>query len=344
LGKALRTFGARVVFLTNDDPVVCRYVSAAGFQVEPVNLGRPWTSEDVERLLETAARHDATIAIVDSDEDGADYLGGIRKAGIFTVAIDDVASHPFPCHLVVNGDAHATQLRYESTSGDTVFLLGPRYAILREEFWTLTPPALRAEVQEVLVTVGGADPLGLTPRIISTLDQVPGEFTVSVIVGPFFENEAEIEGSARTSQRRVGLVRSPQSVASRFLWSDLAISAAGQTLYELACAGCPTVALAAASNQVQQLQMLGEAGVVVSLGPAESDDLMSRLSSACAALIEDPAARARMRRAGRGLIDGVGALRVARGILSAAYGGRCDAERTSCVVGAPLMNSEEESR
>ncbi len=70
----------------------------------------------------------------------------------------------------------ARQLRYHSSSGDTLFLMGPEYSILRPEFWKIGPRVVKDAVENILVTFGGADPCNLTPSVLGLLNQVSGNF------------------------------------------------------------------------------------------------------------------------------------------------------------------------
>jgi spore coat polysaccharide biosynthesis predicted glycosyltransferase SpsG len=253
---------------------------------------------------------------VDSDEVECRYLEKLRECGLFVCAIKDDAPYSFPCHMVVNGDADAEGLDYESSSGDTVFLLGPKYSLLRQEFWQLPEAAAPEAVQNVLVTMGGADPFHLTAELLNLLDTLPGSFSVSAIIGPFFSEVKKIEDAVRASRRKMTLYRSPDSVCGMMMEADLAISAGGQTLYELACAGCPTVALRIAANQDGQLGVFERAGFLKVAGPGDGNRTVERVRTLVTDLLFNPRARAEMGRAGREMVDGRGGLRVAKEILS----------------------------
>lgn len=316
LATALTKRGALCAFLTNPSEVVLGHVSAAGFPVEGLSGAASWTAGDAKRLLEAAAKRKCAAVVVDSNHEGIEYLRKIRTGGFVTVAIEDLAPHPYPCHLVVNGDAHAGQLPYEAVAADTAFLLGPEYAILREEFWEVASCRRRATVRNVLVVMGGADMGNLSPRLVSLLDALPGDFTVTVVVGPFFENEAQIHEVVKDARREVRTVRSPVFVAPLMQAADLAISAAGQTLYELACVGCPTVAIEVADNQASQLRALAAAGAVRAAGRASEPNIFDKVTSTCRTLMRDQAVRSRMSDCSRRVVDGQGALRVAEAILA----------------------------
>lgn len=314
LATALRYLNTSCAFLTNEEPTVRRRIRRFGFDGRTLGATESWGADDLTQTMAVAATHKCGAIVVDSDYEGAKYLSQLRNAGYYVVAIEDTAPHPFPCHLVVNGDAHARQLPYQGLSEDTQFLLGPEYSILRREFWEVPARVGSENVDHILVTLGGADPYNIMPRVIDLLDTLPEAFSVSVIIGPFFDNFSEVQAAAQRAQRAITLVKAPDSVRDLMIEADLAISAGGQTLYELARVGCPTVAVRMAANQDGQLGVFEEAGFLSIAGHADHGSIVEAIGAAVRTLLADPQARATMSVAGQRLIDGHGVLRVARTI------------------------------
>jgi UDP-2,4-diacetamido-2,4,6-trideoxy-beta-L-altropyranose hydrolase len=318
LALALRHFDTTCFFLTNKETVVTDRVKRFGFKGWTLDTIESWSTDDVAQTSKIADLEDCDAIVVDSDYEGADYLGQLRSAGLLVCAIEDLVPHSFPCQLVVNGDVHAHKLSYESSSGDTIFLLGPEYSILHGEFWTIPRRVIGKAVENILVTFGGADAYNLTPRVLKVLNEIPGTFSVTAIIGPFFNNVRDIQAAAEQAEGRIRLVHSPDSVRNLMLESDLAVSAGGQTLYELACVGCPTIAVWVAPNQDGQLQVFEEASFIQFAGRGDDDSVVNVIGDAVFSLLQNPQTRADMSGAGQRLIDGQGALRVVDTILTEA--------------------------
>lgn len=315
LAAALGRSGAPCTFMGPGETSIAERVEAAGFGVNPAtaDVGTPTDATDVTAVAE----HNACgTIVVDSYGISTDYLVRLRSGGRFIVAIDDLAAISFPCQLVINGAAHAPRLHYRTPDPDTVLLRGPQYALLRPEFWTSHPARGTEGLPRVLLAVGGSDPLDVVPQMIETVARLPEHFAVDVIVGPFFHNVRRIEQAAKRARRQVDLYVAPTAVRSMMERASLAVSAAGQTLYELACVGCPTIAVQTAENQRGQLEALAAAGVVYPIAEAAQRARLARLAEAIRALLADRPRRAAMSAAGRALIDGQGALRVAAAITS----------------------------
>jgi spore coat polysaccharide biosynthesis predicted glycosyltransferase SpsG len=148
------------------------------------------------------------------------------------------------------------------------------------------------------------------PRILELLGRLPGAFSITAILGPFFTRQKDLEAPARASRRPVRLVQAPESVAGLMSEADLAVSAGGQTLYELAATGCPAIAISVAENQDVPLAALEDAGCVRVAGRMADGDVLMRLQGLLRALIGDAESRFAMSMAGQRLVDGNGVARV----------------------------------
>jgi RimJ/RimL family protein N-acetyltransferase len=100
-------------------------------------------------------------------------------------------------------------------------------------------------------------------------------------------------------------------------WADLAVSAAGSTVYELMRMGVPSIVVSVAENQRATARALGELGIAVDLGGVESLE-PEAIEHAVEGLAADRAARLRMSERGRVAVDGQGALRVRKAMQTRA--------------------------
>ena len=289
IALALRRHGVEAELLTTS-AAGRRLAEAEGFAARVLDA-EPGSDDDVAAVR-------GSPALVDSYAWGAEQLAA---AGVLA-AMDDRCRFPFPCRLVVNGALEAASLPYAGE--DTEFLLGPRYAPLRREFWDGLPPAHRV-AGRVLVVFGGADLAGLMPATMAALDALPGPLRLVAAVGPLARNADEVRGAAAASRHRTELLHAPEALAATMAGCELAISAGGATLVELAATGTPAVAIEIADNQRPGIAALAGAGACVE---ARSPKDATR---AAGELLADPCRRAAMSAVGPRLLDGRGALRIA---------------------------------
>ena len=116
----------------------------------------------------------------------------------------------------------------------------------------------------------------------------------------------------------------------------MAVSGGGQTLYELAAAGVPTVAIEVAENQRFQMEAFEAEGFLRSVEAGQPAECGLVTANMVDCLRQDQEMRSRMSQAGRRLVDGRGSLRVAEAILGR---GRVDAPSPRRGEGGGLPDS-----
>jgi UDP-2,4-diacetamido-2,4,6-trideoxy-beta-L-altropyranose hydrolase len=314
-GELRRAAGAAspICFWVDSDPAAVQVAAAAGFEA---------------RLL-LGPEPDATAACLEAGEVGtlvvdsyavapASFSAWRRRVGSLVV-LDDLADRALDVDVVVNGSPHAAQLSYRTASGAQL-LLGPRYALLRPHFRDLPPRRAAPRVARVLVTLGGADPQSSTLAVVEAIERALPEAALDVVIGPLFGPVPDLDRRAASDPRRLRLHRDLDDLLGLMTAADLAVSGGGQTLYELAATGVPTVALCLADNQAPNIAALAGVSLLSAGRVAEAAaGQFSRVEEGCRQLAGDPALRQRMSDAGRSLIDGQGARRVADVILKSGH-------------------------
>jgi len=163
-----------------------------------------------------------------------------------TLVFDILGGFSAPADLVVN-DALAPGLTdYPNLAPTTRLMLGPAYFMLPKP---LPAPAPRPEVRRILITMGGSDPAGLTMRLLDTVVARLDAFHLDVVLGPCFGTTKEAAARA-AALPHVALHFNPNDFLGMLGACDLAISAGGRTLYELAHLGKPVVVLPSIEHEI----------------------------------------------------------------------------------------------
>ncbi len=314
LAQAWIDAGGRAACLVAEAPeALTARLTGAGVEVRRVPARHPDQS-DAATVRAAAADPEARVAIDVpwADTSYLDALGDVRQRAL---VIDDMAmlSH-YPVGIVVNQNAHASRASYPATSDGTRYLLGLRYAMLRREFW-VEPPArtIPVRARRLLVTFGGADPLGLTIRTVAALSGLPAairqDLAIRVIVGAANPAADAIEAAIAASPIVATLERAVEDMAGAMAWADLAVASGGTTIWELARVGCPALVVESGPSEAFLVRGLERVGLFDRLGAAaELDDTV--LAAVIAHRLEDVGWRTRMADMGPRLVDGAGARRV----------------------------------
>lgn len=232
-------------------------------------------------------------------------ISEVTKAAVY---IDDNKRIRYPKGVVVNGSIYAEKLKYPDTKAND-YLLGTKFLALRQEFRNAPENKIKKELKTVMITFGGDDSGNMTPRVLRLLSAEFPRLKKRVVIGRSFNSVRQIMNVA---DDRTEFITYPdgKKMYESMRDADIAISAAGQTLYELARLGVPTIAIAVVKNQLNNLAGWKGAGFCVSAGWCKDRYLLPNISKAIKEL-EDGRARARFSRAGRRCIDGRGAVRIA---------------------------------
>lgn len=202
--------------------------------------------------------HDVDILIVDSYHVEKEFYTEISDIVKIPVYLDDNMRLDYPRGYVINGTIYAENLNYPP-SNDVKYLLGPEYAYLRKEFWNVPLPEIKQSIHNVMITIGGTDKRNLTSRILRLMSVNFPHLKKFVVVGnsdsekyTYLDNNTKLISQASAGEMKDVMIQ-----------SDIAITAAGQTTYELCRMGVPMIALETAENQKKNIDSLFENGLIL---------------------------------------------------------------------------------
>ncbi|MGC8669233.1 MAG: UDP-2,4-diacetamido-2,4,6-trideoxy-beta-L-altropyranose hydrolase [Chthonomonadales bacterium] len=313
LAQALIAAGNRVTWLGRWEPTSLQHrLAAAGVNAVPTT-DQPGGREDLAHALVRGAHSDWIV--LDGYHFGAEFLGALRNTGSRIMVIDDAPRLSFyNADLLLDQNLHPEPPDYCLPAGARP-LLGPRYALLRSEFSrrparSATPPHT---AQNILVTMGGSDPNGVTLNVLKACDHLArlhGNPFIRVVIGHSNPRKAEVLSMAGSLGLHAEVLVAVEDMGSLMNWAHLAVTAGGSTCWELAAVGVPMVILTTAPNQTPVAEGLHRAGAGLHMGDASAVHAED-LTCVLATLIRDAERRGEMGCRGRRLVDGLGASRVA---------------------------------
>jgi len=268
----------------------------------PVSIvGPAW-----DETLTAARRLGASALVVDSYAVTASDLSIARGAVPLLVLIDDAGRYPVPADIVINA---ALGPEPPTVAGDTTYLLGPRFALLAPEFASVRRPPVSAHVRRVLVVLGGATPAALMGTVTRAVRRALPSAGVDIVVGPLGDSLDAVRAAIGGADG-ITFHESPETLESLMEAADLAVTAGGVALLELAAAGLPSVGICLAANQEANLAGFARAGATVLAGRASDAGLGDMVAEAVRGLAA-AAPRQTLAERARALVDGHGASRVA---------------------------------
>lgn len=308
LAQAWQDRGGRAAFATAAmPPVLASRLASEGLAVHAI-AAEPASGEDASRTK--ALAEDADWLLVDGYNFTAPWLRQVRGKARVALWTDHAHADDLPVNLVLNQNPHAESNLYRLSAPGARLLLGPDFIVLRREFTEpLARRAARSSVRRLLVTFGGGNAAGAHDAFLDAAELLGARLPpTTLLVGHAHpEREAIFARAARhpAVKAQVATDGFPALVED----SDLAVSAAGATLWELAALGVPSLALVIAENQEPLARHLQSRGAGVSLGWL-SGATGGLIATQLDRLIERTDAFVAMSRAALSLVDGRGAQRV----------------------------------
>lgn len=189
-----------------------------------------------------------------------------KSKGCKLICIDDIHQFDFVADLVINHGT--TDERVYSTASYTKLLLGPKYAILKQDFLAdrvVKQP--KTSLHKILISLGGTDPGGFTKQVMLHLEALHVAFEYHILTTSGNVHLSDILHLANSNTSvKVHMDLSASEVKLLMDGVDLAILPASTVSYEACSVGVGLMVGISADNQVDIYQTLLKNDLAVGLG------------------------------------------------------------------------------
>lgn len=230
-----------------------------------------------DRNWERDARE--TLSLLERHLDSADFLvvdhygldekweSRVKPFAKKLMVIDDLANRRHDCDILLDQNY---VFRYRERYKDLVppgcrQLLGPGYALLREEFFRAPRRVRNGEIRNILVFFGGSDPTNETEKALEALVRLEDPPAVHVVVGAANPKKKRIEEICG-SYPHLFFHCQVSNLAELMNEADLAIGAGGTATWERLFLGLPALIVVVAENQRELAEAVSAFGAAVNLG------------------------------------------------------------------------------
>lgn len=328
IADGLKRIGEESVFVCADDNMK-NLIESRGYGCEVLGTRFDDMESEIESLLNSETYRKSDAIVVDSYYASEKYFECIRKEKKI-VYVDDLIENAYPVDALINYNIYASEDKYISLySGKNkekntqknpekpVFILGTKYAPLREEYTKTKEKNTPEKTENILIMTGGADPTHIAPKLAERIveeaktdtDESPVFHFVAGAMSGDYDRLKEIENR---SNKKIVIHRNVKDMKSLMDSVDMAVSAAGSTLYELCACAVPTITYVLADNQMQAEKTFLEKGAMLSAGDARDGDVFfDRLYTTISELIKNSSERKRLSQKASEIVDGRGADRIA---------------------------------
>ena len=226
--------------------------------------------------------------------------------------IDDLADRKHYCDLLVDQNFYNNpKSRYRHlVPPNCRLLLGPKYAILRDQFKNLKTSINNhdGKIKRIVIFFGGSDVNNFTGKAINALGNLSlDDVSIDVIIGELHPDKQMIQ--RQCEKFKFVLYIQTSCIEAIFSASDLCIGGGGVSTWERCCLGLPTMIVAIAMNQIQIAKDLHDENGCIYLGDSLSvteEIIQSKLEE----LFANPSEVKDISQNAYNLVDGLGAKRV----------------------------------
>lgn len=249
--------------------------------------------------------------IIDHYALDARWESALRLAAKQIMVVDDIADRQHDCDVLLDQNFYSDMgIRYiGKVPAQCRLLLGPRYALLRDEFRLLHEQIKprNGPVKRILIFFGGMDADNYTGRALKVLGNIGiSDLHVDVVIGAQHPFREQLEFTCAEH----GFFCHVQTkwMAELMTAADLAIGAGGSATWERCCLGLPTLTICVADNQHKQIADAASEGLLYA--PELKDELSPVIKRHVRALMENVYLRHVVSSNGMKAVDGRGVSRV----------------------------------
>lgn len=283
-----------------------------------ISLGTQWDKmeEELPKFEKVILDYQPNYILVDSYYVTVEYM---RKIQCLTQVayIDDLCDKVYPCDTLICYAKYYKKYNLpERYLEKTQLLLGCDYIPLRKVFSNIKRRDLKESVKEILLLSGGTDPYHFLKRFLQLRDGRMDKWKrikLTVICGVYNTDYEEIIKNY-VKDPLIEILTNVCDIEKYMQRADVAVSAAGTSLYELCACGTPTVCYTFADNQVDNARSFGEDLIMIYAGDLRTVNSVENIIAEVEVLNLDYEKRRELSIKMVSLVDGQGASRIVSSI------------------------------
>lgn len=312
IADAVRELGEDTTFLLADTQAV-ELLEIRNYNY--IVLDSQWNdmNRECEKIKDLVKLHSIKCILVDSYQVTDVYLRELSSV-TKTIYLDDICSFSYPVNGIICYANYYDKFSYEEKCPDAKLYLGTEYAPLRKEFMECPEKYICEKVGKLLLLSGGADPFHFLYRIMDVLE-VESYERIDIICGKYNEDYQCIKEKC-AEKERVYVHKAVSDMKKYLEQADLVVSAGGTTLYEICAVGTPAISYALADNQLNNVEQFHKEGVIEYAGDIRYDDVINNVRSLIDFYFTNHELRKEKSRKMRRIVDGKGARRIAKILIS----------------------------
>ena len=271
--------GSGVVFAVLYDNKAMEMILNHGYKVETANPREDqfdygdWFNCIVKK------NHPCALILDIRDDLPPDIVSNLRKKGILVVTIDDPTDRRLLADLAFYPPVpQVEKMDWQGFTGQR--FIGWEWVILRREFshndenlYKRIKATKKTKIHNILVTMGGSDPKGMTLKTMEALKVIDGQFEVTIILGPGFAHRDSLNEILGNFPHIHRIFENVLNIGDIMAEADLAVASFGVTAYELAAMGVPAIHLCLTQDHCKSSSVFQKNKIAFCMGQIDEVDV-----------------------------------------------------------------------
>jgi len=271
--------GSGVVFAVLYDNKAMEMILNHGYKVETANPREDqfdygdWFNCIVKK------NHPCALILDIRDDLPPNIVSNLRKKGILVVTIDDPTDRRLLADLAFYPPVpQVEKMDWHGFTGQR--FIGWEWVILRREFshndenlYKRIKATKKTKIHNILVTMGGSDPKGMTLKTMEALKVIDGQFEVTIILGPGFAHRDSLNEILGNFPHIHRIFENVLNIGDIMAEADLAVASFGVTAYELAAMGVPAIHLCLTQDHCKSSSVFQKNKIAFCMGQIDEVDV-----------------------------------------------------------------------
>lgn len=318
IANVFRDEGEKVIFLLSDNNAE-KVISSQNFDF--IILNSQWNDllKETEKVNKILVRYSKPLVIIDTYSVCRKYVETILPYSQVCY-LGSKKEYLGRLYALINYNIDIDKNFYELNyrKDNTILMLGSKYAPLRKEFQNYKP-YLKRKVSHILLTTGNTDKQNIVGSILDGIYEFVKEnnIIIDVVIGSMFVYKNVFKEKYSDSNYII-LHENVTCMSSLMKKCELAVSANGTTVYELAAMGIPAITFSIVEEQIESAECFSRLNAAKYCGSSYNnhDKCLNKILNAIKEYCFDYNKRAELSNIAHKLIDGNGCKRIVSELLA----------------------------
>ena len=306
LAHALKNKNCKAIFLSRKTPVAHRCLSLFNVPVRwfPISTPESFIAEETKKWI--GKHRYSSFVILDLQRILRKTIRLYRDLGTTLFAMTENSKRSsskvrtINCHKATGG-------RYPWA------LIDPAYK--KNRALAAKSRKIESTVKNILISLGGSDPSGGTPKVLNALKKLRLDQKIHVIIPKAYRHQKTFWRCFNSFPHKIRVYHHIKNMASFLKKIDLAIISGGMTRYEAACLGIPAIVITQNKEQESLSKPFCKVTGQIYMGSVKTLS-NSQLENQVWKLLDSPRERKKIKTKSLRVVDGEAAKRIATFILA----------------------------